>query len=293
MMGHCFICGASGVRSADGIRCIECGLCLPVDGLGVLIAGDAGDISYPTSAADEILQIEEKSFWFGHRNRVLVAVLDRFVPKAAVWDVGGGNGYQAKKLQDLGRDVVLVEPGIAGTRNAIARGVRNVVRGSLDAIRAPDRSIPVITLLDVIEHLADPLPLLRECRRILRDDGCIVVMVPAHRALWSDEDVFAEHHRRYDDEVLRSHLAAAGLETIWSSHFFAPLVVPIFLLRAIPYRVFRRRRANTSVSEHDPNGYFRSAIDALLARELRSLQRGKRLSFGSSIVAVASRAASI
>jgi SAM-dependent methyltransferase len=248
------------------------------------------EISYPETGAEAMASVEETSFWFCHRNEVIAHFLDRFAPRSTLWDVGGGNGFQASRLQQRGRTVVLVEPGRAGCRNAVARRVANVVRGTIESVGLRASSLDAVSVFDVIEHLADPVKMLAECRRVLKPSGRLFVTVPAYRALWSDEDEYAEHHRRYDKALLEEHLNAAGFRLEHASYFFQPLVVPIFVFRALPRRLLVRRRAADStadLSEHGTGGLAQRVVEALLAKELRTLRAGRSVAFGSSIVAVA------
>lgn len=259
------------------------------DADGVLTTAAQIDVSYPETGASAMLAVEDSSFWFRHRNEVIAMTLDRFAPGAEVWDIGGGNGYQAKALQDRGREVVLVEPGAVGCRNAARRGVKNVIRASLEQLELPDASLHAITLLDVVEHLPDPVATLAECRRVLHPDGRVVITVPAFEVLWSAEDDYAEHQRRYTVALLRTHLESAGLRLEWSTFFFGALLVPIFLLRALPYKLrpARKEKAEPNLSEHQPGGVAQKVVDRLLARELEQLRAGRSKSIGSSILAVA------
>jgi SAM-dependent methyltransferase len=261
------------------------------DAEGVLCAREEIDARYPDTGASEMMRVEETSFWFSHRNEVVAIVLDRFAPGAEVWDVGGGNGYQAKMLQDRGRSVVVVEPGVVGCRNAARRGVKTVIRASLESLHLPESSLGAITLLDVIEHLPDPVSTLSECRRVLRADGRIVIAVPAFESLWSTEDDYAEHQRRYTMRMLRDHVDRAGMHVLWSSFYFAPLLAPIFLVRALPYKlgIGKGKPAEPDLSHHGKGGIAQRAVEALLAREREKLRAGKTLRIGSSIVAVISR----
>jgi SAM-dependent methyltransferase len=92
-------------------------------------------------------------------------------------------------------------------------------------------SAEVVCLLDVIEHLVDPVPALREAARVLSPEGRLVVNVPAHRWLWSAADESLGHIRRYTRSSLRSELDAAGLEPVLVSHVFSWLVVPVWVTR--------------------------------------------------------------
>lgn len=103
--------------------------------------GTAG-VLYPEVGNATCFAIEDGSFWFEHRNRVILAAVQKFPPaNEVILDVGGGNGFVTKALQDAGFAAVLLEPAEAGTANANARGVRHVVRGDLDAARFHERRL--------------------------------------------------------------------------------------------------------------------------------------------------------
>ena len=86
------------------------------------------DVSYPDDGNAFCFAVEDSSFWFRHRNRCILEAIKLFPPTGAIFDVGGGNGYVARSIQDLGLEVVLVEPGLVGVRNELKREVRQVVR---------------------------------------------------------------------------------------------------------------------------------------------------------------------
>jgi hypothetical protein len=78
------------------------------------------------------------------------------------------------------------------------------------------------------------------------------------------------------------------------SYFFVPLVLPILLLRALPYR-FSRSPAQPEATreaafrDHAP-GLAPRAVGTLLALELALLRQGIAIPFGSSCLAVARKA---
>jgi len=275
----CSACGARFRRAADGL----------------LSAFDSPHgVEYPEDGAELTAQVEEISFWFRHRNAVLCALLDRYSPNGALWDVGGGNGFQALCFQREGRPVVLVEPGAAGCRTARARGVRRVVQATLGSLRLPPSSVAAFSLLDVIEHLVEPGRLLAECARVLRPGGRLYVTVPAYPWLWSDEDVYARHQRRYTRASLERELRAQGFALEYVGYYFQFLVAPILVVRSLPYRLtaWRRSRGELKMdqSEHAPGGTLRRILDARLSNELDAIKRGRQLKFGSSLLAVAVKA---
>ncbi len=89
-------------------------------------------------------------------------------------DVGCSSGAFISTAGDLGVNAEGVEPSQAPVRTAIKLGLK-VYQGFLQDIRLPRESFDVVTLFEVIEHLKDPLNLLKECHRILRKNGLLVI----------------------------------------------------------------------------------------------------------------------
>ena len=89
-------------------------------------------VAYPEEGNSLCFAIEDASFWFQHRNRCILEAMLRFPPSGALFDIGGGNGCVARAIQESGHEVVLVEPGLVGVQNALKRGIRHVVRATLE-----------------------------------------------------------------------------------------------------------------------------------------------------------------
>lgn len=252
-------------------------------------------ISYPEDGNALYRQLEEDSFWFRHRNECLLAALRRLPPDGAVYDVGGGNGFVARALQDAGYDTTLVEPGPVGAENARQQGVKKVIEATLEDAALDEGTLPAIGIFDVLEHMPDEAAFLDELHRHLRPGGRLYLTVPAYAALWSGEDEFAGHFRRYGRRGLSAALHRAGFDVEYLSHFFWLLPLPILLFRALPSRLGFHERGNPAAKqrEHGAGGGIASRIlAAALAWEPRAVAAGRTLPFGGSLLCVArSRAA--
>ena len=106
----------------------------------------AGPISYPAHQNDACFRLEDRSFWFTHRNKCVIAAVRRFPPDGFILDVGGGNGFVARGLIDAGYDTALLEPGGDGARNARqSRQLPTVINATIGnvtrAAGAPSRRI--------------------------------------------------------------------------------------------------------------------------------------------------------
>jgi len=103
-----------------------------------------------------------------------------------------------------------------------------VFAGELADINFPEASFDVITMWDVLEHLAHPQKALAEARRIMKDDGIILLDTPnegslirrvAHliyrffggRVVYPARSLYHIYHRYYfSEDTLRRILDASG-----------------------------------------------------------------------------------
>jgi SAM-dependent methyltransferase len=252
--------------------------------------GDAPALSYPEDGNDSCFEIEDRSFWFSHRNECVGATLARFPFEGPLLDVGGGNGAVSHALIARGLQAITLEPGTKGAFNARTRGVRDVVCSTLEAAAFEDASFGAAGLFDVIEHVEDDVALLREVRRVLRTDGVIAVTVPAFEWLWSSEDDVAGHYRRYTLGQLARVIERAGFEVAYATYFFAALVPPIFAFRRLRRLFGKREEAAVNrgaAQQHVPNAAARALLSAALTPERAWIARGRKIPFGTSCLAIA------
>jgi SAM-dependent methyltransferase len=93
-------------------------------------------------------------------------------------EIGCGTGSRLAELRDRGWDVQGLEPDAAAAAIAKEHFHVPVVVGTLDEAGFAGGSFDAITMTHVIEHIADPLPLLRSCKPLLRPGGKLVVTCP-------------------------------------------------------------------------------------------------------------------
>jgi len=262
------------------------------NGGGLWVAQNQRSVSYPPDGNESCLDIEDNSFWFGHRNNVITSLVKAFFPDGAVFDVGGGNGYVAMALQKAGIDTVLIEPGQQGARNAKTRGLNVVIQSTLEDCEFSDETIPAFGLFDVLEHIENDSEFLKRVYGLLLPRGYLYVTVPAYNFLWSIDDDYAQHYRRYTVRALTETLESAGFSVRYCSYFFCVLVPAVFVFKSIPSRF--RIRHSVDVPSIKQEHAVRAGIAGLLlkhslAYELRRIEKRRYLPMGSSCVAVAQK----
>jgi len=98
-------------------------------------------------------------------------------PGGRLLEVGCGSGGILETMAARGWQVTGQDFDEQAVRNARSKGL-TVYHGDLQHQNFEDESFDAIVLSHVIEHVPDPRSLLRECRRILKIGGALVVITP-------------------------------------------------------------------------------------------------------------------
>jgi len=251
------------------------------------------DVSYPEDGNVFCFMVEESSFWFRHRNHCILEAIRQFPPDGALFDVGGGNGFVARALQESGFEVVLVEPGLAAVRNAIKRGILQVVGSTLEDAGVSQETIPAVGLFDVIEHVPDDVEFLSRTRRLVVPGGRLYITVPAYSWLWSHADHVAGHFRRYDLARLTRVIEKAGFAVEFATYIFSFLPIPMFFRRVLPHRLglaIKGSPEKVCLSEHEVSDpVAKRVLTAWTQWELSKIAKGRSLRVGGSCLVVARR----
>jgi hypothetical protein len=258
---------------------------------GIWYSDHNREISYPQEGNMNCYEIEKDSFWFKHRNNCILAAVRTYSPHDVFFDIGGGNGFVALGLEKNNIQTVLIEPGLEGALNAKKRGLKNIICSTFEDAGMKQNACKAVGLFDVVEHIEDDKRFLNSLHAILAENGLVYITVPAFRTLWSKEDIDAGHYRRYTLKQICAVLKDCGYEIEYATYFFSILPIPIFLLRSIPSRLGFNKKSDDLQKhkrEHsESSGVLSSFLNKIWNAELRSIQRRKKIPFGSSCLVVA------
>jgi ubiquinone/menaquinone biosynthesis C-methylase UbiE len=167
-----------------------------------------------------------------------------------------------------------------------------VVCATLEDLNLRDASLAAAGCFDVIEHIKDDAAFITEVARILQPKGMLYLTMPAKQWLWSACDVYSGHFRRHDERSV-ANLLEEHFNIIYLTFLFGCLAVPLFLLKAIPYRLgLIREKPNffSNETEHGTSGGLTaSLIELMLKNETKMIREGRRKTIGTSCLVVASR----
>ena len=118
------------------------------------------------------------------RRRLTGRTILPWVGKGRLLDIGCGHGVSAAMLAQQGWEVYGLDfSQVAADHARALLGEERVHVGDLYSAHYPDRRFDVVLMSHALEHLYRPKKVLAEVRRILDDEGVLVVAVP-NAASW-------------------------------------------------------------------------------------------------------------
>ncbi|HEX2115873.1 MAG TPA: class I SAM-dependent methyltransferase [Alphaproteobacteria bacterium] len=195
-------------RTGDIFRCEACGFLQCATMTDVLdFYVEMADEDYEATSRQRALQ-----------QRKLLEAVGRVRPNGRLLDVGAGSGVLVEQAIALGYAAEGIEPSVALHSRARARGLP-VHHGVLPN-RSAQGPYDVVTVVDVIEHVPDPVGLMRTIAATMSPQGIAVFVTPDVGSLaarlfgWKWWHYRIAHIGYFDRHTLRRAAQAAGLEVI-------------------------------------------------------------------------------
>ena len=99
-------------------------------------------------------------------------------PAGRLLDIGTNMGFFLRKAIERGYDGQGVEPSPSLSQIAQKHCGLSITNSYFEASNFKAESFDIITMIDVFEHVTNPTNLLNSARRVLADDGLLVIKVP-------------------------------------------------------------------------------------------------------------------
>lgn len=162
----------------------------------------------------------KQKYYQWHKTEIgFMDVIEPFLNRDSklVLDIGCGSGWVGKVLKEYNQEVTIVglDIDLVGLKEAAKS--EELVLGSTERLPFKDSAFDGIIAKDVLEHLLNPLKVMLEFYRVLKEAGKVYVSVPDVRSktFWDDYT----HIRPFNKKSL-THLAEdAGftIEKLWYS----------------------------------------------------------------------------
>jgi len=134
-------------------------------------------------------------WWFLGKYKIVHKLIQKHVKvpyTPRVLDIGCGPAYFARFYQYTG-----IDPNTEVNSS-------NIIKARIEDVELElTNKYDVILALDVLEHLEDDKVILRYLQNNLKDNGIMIITVPAHPWLFSEHDRTCGHYRRYTKKQLK------------------------------------------------------------------------------------------
>ena len=137
-----------------------------------------------------------------------------------VLDIGSSSGEFVFLMKELGFNAVGIEPHQGYADYAAKEHGLKVLSGSLNeqVDSFEKRSLSLVTMFHVLEHLPDPIKSLNKIGDLLKQDGYIYIEVPNATRMTSPHYMFFKAHTLYfTHQTLINLLAKSGFEVLFSN----------------------------------------------------------------------------
>ncbi len=221
--------------------------------------------SFPSLAERARLDLPERcAYW-------LNALVDFKLPPAKVLELGAAHGGFVAMMRQAGYDATGLDLSPAVIDAARHTFGVPMLLGPLEDQSIEPNTLDVIVLMDVIEHLSDPLATLGKCMSLLKDDGLIIVQTPRYRSdtsmlqLVAEQDRFLQQLRPGEHVHLFSEAAARQLfRRLGAAHFEA--LEPIFWFYDQFFIVSRQPIAR--LSDEQKSTWFEGSVERRFVRAM-------------------------
>ena len=221
----------------------------------------------------------DANWWWGKaRMEIVFACMKDIVPQNAnILEVGAGYGRMTMMLSQFGM-VKAIEPYQEAVNYLQKLGI-NTYQGTLESFNEPDK-YDLVACFDVLEHIINDKEAIFKIESLIKDNGFLILTVPAYNFLWNRHDRMNNHYRRYTKgnllKIIPDNLVVKRIS------YFNTLLFPLAVVDKL---VFTKNRRSYSFN---PNKLINNMLYNVFALE-KQLLKHCNLSFGVSILLIAEK----
>jgi len=153
----------------------------------------------------------------------------------SVFQVGCSDGYTLKRFSDAGATSVTgIDPSIASHDLAKKKYNIQTTIGTIEDYQIKHKKFDLIILTHVLEHLFDPVQVLRRCNELQNEGDWILIEVPLFERIecFPPGMLTLEHLTYFSEGTLIETVTKPGYEPIYIEKYFGLDAYPLILIAA-------------------------------------------------------------
>ena len=155
------------------------------------------------------LELNLNWWWYKLKNSYLNYLLNKnsnFKEMPKILEIGPGMGNNLRILEKYGKvSVIEIEEHFIKQLIQNQQIASNKIFRTFDDIE--NSKFEIIVALDVLEHVEDTKLFLENINKVLKDNGLLIISVPAYESLWSNHDVNLKHIKRYNWKLIHEEIS--------------------------------------------------------------------------------------
>jgi SAM-dependent methyltransferase len=227
----------------------------------------------------KMAKAQNTHWWFAGRRLILEKVIRKIeLPvNAKILEIGAGTGSNLKMLSNFG-DVTAVESDDYA-RSLCVKSNCKTIFGKLPNDINIGTKYDLVCLFDVLEHVNDDQLSVDNIKKLITDDGSLLITCPAYQFLYGRYDMKLGHYRRYTSHQLQDILIQSGY-IIEKSGYFNTILFPLIVL----FKIFEIIGFNgRNIGFDVPNKYINYTLRKILSFESKIISK-KLFPFGTSVL---------
>lgn len=180
-------------------------------------------------------------------------------PQGKLLDIGCGNGIFLQLAAARGWQAFGIEPNSTNAEMLRREHGIHIYQADFSEATVPEEEFDVVALWDLIEHVPNPCEMVKQCAKLLKPRGILVIATPNHLSLL---DLLAEWAYRLS--FGKFIYALEKLYTVDHTLYFTQATLQ-HLLKQEGFTIQRPMKVNTDLSRYSMGLAFRVFSELLLA----------------------------